>query len=86
MSSSTVGRALRYEHIVDHCVSLLCAQWCTDVNVRVVLSVWSKTLLGMAGIGSHGRSVLDCSSEYVAESVHKMKCRYANVLRVQRYE
>lgn len=80
-------RARRYDQMVHNCVSLGCAQWCTDKNLRVTVAVGPKALLGIAGVGSIGHHVLEGSHETVTvDSATDMRKRYANALKGQRME
>lgn len=78
-------KARRYEHVVHHCVSVGCAQWCTDKNFRVSLCVGSKGLLRSVGVGSQGRVAFE-GTEAGGESRHSLRNRYNTALKGQRTE
>ena len=83
--NSTMVRARRYEKVVNHCVSLSCAQWCTDKNLQITISLGSKALLRLAGVGSHGGMVCEEMNEMI-ESKHSMRMRYNSAVKGQRME
>lgn len=74
--------AKRYDHVVHQCLGLQTAQWCTDLNFKVTLALGPKALLGLAGVPSLGRSVLDGTDSALDDT----RAKYALAARGQRFE
>lgn len=84
-TASLFDRARRYDHVVQQCVGLQSAQWCTDLNFKVTLALGPKSMLALAGVPSLGKSVLDCTGTALDDR-NTIKNKYLVVGKGQRLE
>eukprot|EP00171_Calliarthron_tuberculosum_P018947 IDg18947t1 len=77
-TASLVNRARRYDHVVHQCLGLQSAQWCTDMNFKITLALGPKAMLGLAGVPSLGKSVLE-GTDIALESRSTTKNKYSAV-------
>lgn len=84
-TASVMNRARRYDHVVHQCLALASAQWCTDVSFKVTLALGPKAMLGLAGVPSLGKNVLE-GTETALEDRASIKKRYVMAAEGKRLE
>ncbi len=84
-TASVIHRARRFDQVVHQCLALASVQWSTDLSFKVTLAIGPKAMLGLAGVPSLGKNVLE-GTDTALEDRASTKKRYVLAAEGKRLE